>query len=94
MGSKNAIGISVLGHDAPRSRFRLRSGDETTLDRRSMPVALMLVALVALGWSAPAAAQPIERPTNCTEAILSRGQVSGDRGAAAFKLSQISAKPQ
>jgi hypothetical protein len=91
MGSKNAIGISVLGHDAPRSRLRLRSGDETTLDRRSMPVAL---TLVALGWSAPAAAQPIERPTNCTEAILSRGQVSGDRGAAAFKLSQISAKPQ
>jgi hypothetical protein len=76
---------------------RLRSGGETTLDRRRTAIALMfvaLIALIALGWSAPAAAQPIERPTNCTEAILSRGQVSGDRGAAAFKLSQISAKPQ
>ena len=94
MGSKNAIGISVLGQDTRGSTSRLRSGGQTTLDRRRTAIALMFAALIVLGWSTPAAAQPIERPTNCTEAILSRGQVSGDRGAAAFKLSQISAKPQ
>jgi hypothetical protein len=34
-----------------------------------MPAALTFALLIALGWSAPAAAQPIERPTDCTEAM-------------------------
>lgn len=69
MRSRSAIGISFLGPDARRRMSRLRFGGETTLDRRRTAIALTFTALIALGWSAPAAAQPIERPTNCTEAM-------------------------
>lgn len=67
--AKSLNGISVLDHDARWGRFRLTSGDETTLDHRCAPIALMFSVLIALGWSEPAAAQPIERPTDCTEAM-------------------------
>src|SRR5687767_3810817 len=69
MPSWSAIDISLLGHDARGSTSHLRSGGESTLDHRRTAIALMLAALSVLGWSAPVAAQPIERPTNCTEAM-------------------------
>ena len=69
MPSWTAIDISLLGHDTRGSTSRLRSGGESTFDYRRTAIALMLAALSVLGWSAPAAAQPIERPTNCTEAM-------------------------
>jgi hypothetical protein len=69
MRSKSAIGISVLGHDARRGVLRLTSGCENSLDSRCAPIALMFAVLIALGWPAPAASQPIERPTDCTEAM-------------------------
>src|SRR5215207_9595314 len=69
MPFQSAIDISVLGQDTRGSTPRLGSGGETTLDRRRTVIALMFAALIVLGWSAPAAAQPIERPTNCTEAM-------------------------
>jgi hypothetical protein len=46
--------------------FRVTFG-ENTLDRRCAPLTLMFAVLMALGWSSPTAAQPIERPTDCTE---------------------------
>src|SRR5829696_4015726 len=69
MRPKSAIGTSVLGHDAPCGKFRLTSGGQNTLDRRCAPLTLMFAVLMALGWSSPTAAQPIERPTDCTEAM-------------------------
>src|SRR5687768_1536730 len=65
---------SANGLPGPRPRraqgmFRLTSGGEITLDRWCAPIALVFAVLIVLGWSAPAAAQPIERPTNCTEAM-------------------------
>jgi hypothetical protein len=66
MRPKIAIGTSVLGHDARRAMFRLTSG-ENTLNRRCAPVTLVFAVLMALGWPESTAAQPIERPTDCTE---------------------------
>jgi hypothetical protein len=66
MRPKIAIGTSVPGHDARRAMFRLTSG-ENTLNRRCAPVTLVFAVLMALGWPESTAAQPIERPTDCTE---------------------------
>jgi hypothetical protein len=47
--------------------FRQIVGDE--VPRRCRTIAQILALLIALGWSQSTAAQPIERPTDCTEAI-------------------------
>ena len=39
-------------------------------DRRVTVLVVVLTLLIVLGWSECAAAQPIERPTDCTEAIF------------------------
>jgi hypothetical protein len=38
-------------------------------DRRVTVLVVVLTFLIVLGWSESTAAQPIERPTDCTEAI-------------------------
>jgi hypothetical protein len=47
--------------------FRLTAGAD--VHRRCRAFSLIFALLIALGCSQPSAAQPIERPTDCTEAI-------------------------
>ena len=47
--------------------FRLTIGAE--VPGRCRAISLIVAFLIALGWSQPTAAQRIERPTDCTEAI-------------------------
>jgi hypothetical protein len=47
--------------------FRLTAG--ANVHRRCRAISLIFAFLIALGWSQPSAAQPIERPRDCTEAI-------------------------
>jgi hypothetical protein len=58
---------SILGHDARRSMFHLAFPAEVL--RRCRAIALIFALFTALSWSAPTAAQPIERPTDCTESM-------------------------
>src|SRR5215218_7788403 len=39
------------------------------MNRRGTSITILFALLIALGCSQPTAAQPIERPTDCTEAI-------------------------
>ena len=39
------------------------------MNRRRTSISLIFAVLIALGCSQPSAAQPIERPKDCTEAI-------------------------
>src|SRR5687767_9745124 len=39
------------------------------MNRRGTPITIMFAVLIAIGWLEPIAAQPIERPTDCTEAL-------------------------
>jgi hypothetical protein len=43
---------------------------EAAMNRRRTSIALMFPLFIVLGWSQPTAAQPTERPTDCTEAMV------------------------
>ena len=47
--------------------FRLAT--EAEVPRLCRAISLIFALLIALGWFEPTAAQPIERPADCTEAI-------------------------
>jgi hypothetical protein len=63
------MGFSILGRDARPDKFRLTFGAETPVHRRCRAIALLSSLLIALSWPEPIVAQPIERPTGCTEAM-------------------------
>jgi len=60
---------SVPGHHARRDKFRLTLGAEVPVGRYYRAIALFVALVIALGRPEPIAAQPIERPTDCTEAM-------------------------
>jgi hypothetical protein len=43
---------------------------EAAMNRRRTSISLIVAFLIALSWSTPTAAQPTERPTDCTEAMV------------------------
>jgi len=63
------MGIPILDHDARRKTFHLIFGAEIPVDGRCRAIAFSLALLIALNWPGPITAQPIERPTDCTESM-------------------------
>src|SRR5215212_1096179 len=39
------------------------------MNRRGTSITILFALLITVGWDQPTAAQPIERPTDCTEAM-------------------------